>query len=151
MASGSTPVQARPYPLESDVPDVAADLHALALSLENVSPNLAVAWTNLSLAGGLGTVSGAYTPGSRAIGDTIELRGAVKNTTGSSKTSPVSICTLAAPFRPASTIYLTTDTFLGNGIAVEITTGGVMTLLTDATGLLSGDFALLDGLSYPLS
>jgi len=36
MATGSTPVWARPYPLESDGPDVAADIHSLALNLENV-------------------------------------------------------------------------------------------------------------------
>jgi hypothetical protein len=36
MSSLITPVWGRPYPSESDVPDVAADLHSLALSLESV-------------------------------------------------------------------------------------------------------------------
>lgn len=34
----NTPVKSWPYPLESDVPDVASDIHALALALDNV-PN----------------------------------------------------------------------------------------------------------------
>jgi hypothetical protein len=36
MATGSTPVRGRPYPLESDAPDVAADMHTLALNLDQV-------------------------------------------------------------------------------------------------------------------
>lgn len=39
MATGSTPVRGRPYPLETDAPDVAADMHTLALNLDQV-PNL---------------------------------------------------------------------------------------------------------------
>lgn len=39
MATGSTPVRGRPYPLETDAPDVAADMHALALNLDQV-PNV---------------------------------------------------------------------------------------------------------------
>lgn len=34
MASGSTPRKGYPYPLETDTPDVAADIHALALALD---------------------------------------------------------------------------------------------------------------------
>lgn len=34
----STPVNAWPYPLESDTPDVAADIKALALALDKLSP-----------------------------------------------------------------------------------------------------------------
>lgn len=40
MASDLTPLRNRPYPAESDVPDVAADIKALALSLEH-APNVA--------------------------------------------------------------------------------------------------------------
>ncbi len=36
MASGTTPVKAWPYPLETDTPDVAADMHSLALGLDVV-------------------------------------------------------------------------------------------------------------------
>lgn len=36
MASGTTPVRGRPYPLETDTPDVAADIHSLALNLDQV-------------------------------------------------------------------------------------------------------------------
>lgn len=36
MATGSTPVRGRPYPLETDAPDVAADMHTLALNLDQV-------------------------------------------------------------------------------------------------------------------
>ena len=36
MASGTTPVKAWPYPLETDTPDVAADMHSLALALDVV-------------------------------------------------------------------------------------------------------------------
>lgn len=35
MASGKTPLRGYPYPLETDVPDAAADLQALATSLDN--------------------------------------------------------------------------------------------------------------------
>ncbi|MGZ4530796.1 MAG: phage tail protein [Mycobacteriaceae bacterium] len=35
MGSGLTPVRSRPYPLETDTPDVAADLHTLALNLDS--------------------------------------------------------------------------------------------------------------------
>lgn len=111
---------------------------------------LAAAWANLSLASGLGTFSGTYTPASRVVGDRVELRGGVQNTSGSGKSSPVAICTLASAYRPTSTAYITADTFLGNGFAVEVTTAGVMTLLADASGLINNDFIPLDGLLYSL-
>jgi hypothetical protein len=41
MASGRTTVHHRPYPLETDAPDVAADIEALANSLEG-APNVGV-------------------------------------------------------------------------------------------------------------
>jgi hypothetical protein len=44
MATGSTPVRGRPYPLETDAPDVAADIHTLALNLDQV-PNLGTGTT----------------------------------------------------------------------------------------------------------
>lgn len=36
----TTPVQSWPYPLETDAPDVAADMHSLALALDNVPKRL---------------------------------------------------------------------------------------------------------------
>lgn len=39
MASDKTPLRQRPYPAETDAPDVAADIQALALSLDN-APNV---------------------------------------------------------------------------------------------------------------
>lgn len=40
MGTLTTPVQAWPYPAETDAPDVAADLHALALALDVVAKRL---------------------------------------------------------------------------------------------------------------
>jgi hypothetical protein len=40
MGSGLTPTQSWPYPLETDTPDVAADMHALALALDVVPKRL---------------------------------------------------------------------------------------------------------------
>jgi hypothetical protein len=40
MGSGLTPTQSWPYPLETDTPDVASDLHALALALDVVAKRL---------------------------------------------------------------------------------------------------------------
>lgn len=39
MATLTTPLRSRPYPAETEAPDVAADLHALALNLDQV-PNI---------------------------------------------------------------------------------------------------------------
>jgi hypothetical protein len=54
MGSGTTPNWALPYPLETDVPDAAADMHALALALDNFTKRLSgVAASRPSAASGL--------------------------------------------------------------------------------------------------
>lgn len=195
MASGTTPVKGWPYPLESDVPDVAADIHSLALSHEHLAncwvgslagrsavttqtagdryvvegdstpanngveyvwtgsawSEIAPTWVNLSLASGLGTFAGTYTPAARVSRGTVELRGAVENTSGSTKTSPMPICTIGTAYRPASTVWIATNSFLDNGVGVSITSAGAMAFVADASGLLSGDYVFLDGLSYSLA
>lgn len=194
MASLQTPIYERPYPAESDVPDVATDLAALAGSLETVAnvyqgalsaiaavtPKVSdryvvvgdstainnglefywtgaawiilnhPSWTSLSLASGLGAFDSAYTSAVRVIGDKVELRGAFANTTGSTKASPLTICTFTTAYRPAHTVYMSSLTVTnGTPISLTVTSAGVMQA-TIPGGLVSADAVPLDGRNYSL-
>lgn len=77
MATGSTPVWGRPYPNESDNPDVAADMKSLALSLETTPlfPTTATS-SRTSVAGESVVVSPSQTlttASSPAKGDRIQI------------------------------------------------------------------------------
>lgn len=91
MASLTTPIWGRPYPAETDLPDVAADLHSLALSLETVPLYPATAVTSRTgIAGETVVVSPSQTlalPASPTKGDTIQVE-AANNVTG---TTPVTV------------------------------------------------------------
>lgn len=83
MATGTTPVQGWPFPLETDTPDVAADVHSLALALDIVPKRLSglasarpVASSTPVGTGYLATDTGEYTicTGSAWLGFTASTR-----------------------------------------------------------------------------
>jgi microcystin-dependent protein len=70
MASGSTPLRGRPWPEETDSPDVSSDIHALALSLDTapvVGQGTLASRPTASVAGNRYYVSGDSTPANNGV------------------------------------------------------------------------------------
>lgn len=119
---------------------------------------LAGAWTNLTLPTNI--VAFAFsgtpeTPAARLVGDTVELRGSVKNNTGSAIAAGGTIFTVPAGLRPAADRIISPPQN-----ALSVTAAVAYPLIVPTTGVAisagtgNGPFAIgnvihLDGVSYP--
>lgn len=91
-------------------------------------------WTNITLVNGWAS-GGGYTPATRLIGDQVFFRGSLNGNSATGST----VCTLAASFRPTSSVLL------GTNVQIPLSTSGVITISPGPT--VYG----MDGQNYSIS
>lgn len=137
--SATTPSYALPYLELEDPPDIAGGLQGLAEAVEGQLARVDAAaaggdWHTLSLAAGV-EVQAGLTPGYRAVGPVVYLRGLIKPSTSwaAGTVYTVTESVISAGFRPPQAVYTQVAAHTADAAArLIVLSTGVVQLTTGA-------------------
>jgi hypothetical protein len=138
MASGSTPRLALPYPLETDTPDVAADIHSLATALDGLPSRGA---TNIPTSESRSSISyGTLTTPDQVTGIVLPTNGLIRVWYQATWSESISGSARAAIFLGSNQVQVANYDGAPHTVAAATssTTANFLPLSSCAYGLVSG-------------